>query len=182
MRQEWLIESNQEVNTEQRSLKFMARSKKITKTLSALDPVYNSRLVTKMINKTMKDGKKSTAAKQVYGAMDILKEKMTDQDPAKVLETVINTIAPKMEVRPRRVGGASYQVPVEVRGERKVHLAIKWLLEAARKRPNKEYHTFSEKLAAEMTDSLTGLGSAIKKRDMVHKMAEANRAFAHLKW
>lgn len=147
-----------------------------------MDPVYSNRLVTKLINKTMHDGKKSTAAKQVYRALEIVKEKMPESDPVKTFELVINTIGPKMEVRSRRVGGASYQVPSEVRGDRKVHLAIIWLLDAARKRSNKEYHTFAEKLAAEMIDSTNGLGNAIKKRDMVHKMAEANRAFAHLRW
>lgn len=130
----------------------------------------------------MYDGKKSSAASQVYGALEIIKTKQPDTDPAKILETVISTVAPKMEVRSRRVGGASYQVPSEVRGDRKIHLAMKWLIEAARSRSNKEYHTFAEKLAAEMLDSLNGLGNTIKKRDMVHKMAEANKAFAHLKW
>ncbi len=132
--------------------------------------------MTKLINKTMRDGKKSTAAKQVYAALAKFDE------PAKTLETVIATIAPKMEVRSRRVGGASYQVPSEVRGERKTHLALKWLLEAARSRSNKEFHTFAQKLEVEIKDAINGTGNAIKKRDMVHKMAEANKVFAHLKW
>jgi len=160
----------------------MPRSRKITKKLTPADPVYGSRLVMKLINKTMKDGKKSTAAKQVYLALETIKAKFPDVEPDKTLETVISTVAPKMEVRSRRVGGASYQVPMEVRGDRKIHLALIWILDAARGRSNKEYHTFAEKLAAEMTDAMNGLGNAIKKRDMVHKMAEANRAFAHLKW
>lgn len=160
----------------------MSRSKKITKKLGSPDPIYNSRLVQKLINKSMYDGKKSTAAAQIYHALEILKEKNPEADPSKMLEQVLTTIAPKMEVRPRRVGGASYQVPMEVRGDRKNHLAIKWLLEAARGRSNKEYHTFGQKLAAEMQDVLAGIGSALKKRDTVHKMAEANRAFAHLRW
>lgn len=150
--------------------------------MAETDPVYNSRLVTKLINKTMYDGKKNVAAKQIYEALNLAKEKAAEKDPAKILEQVITIIAPKMEVRPRRVGGASYQVPSEVRGDRKTHLAMKWLLEAARKRSNKEFHTFAEKLAAEMVDTLNNTGNAIKKRDMVHKMAEANRAFAHLRW
>lgn len=116
------------------------------------------------------------AAAQIYEAFKKFEE------PAKTLETVINTIAPKMEVRPRRVGGASYQVPTEVKGDRKIHLAIKWLLEAARSRSNKEYHTFAEKLSAEMNDVLAGTGNALKKRDQVQKMAEANKVFAHLRW
>ena len=160
----------------------MPRSKTIIKRQAIPDPIYNSRLVTKLINKAMKDGKKSSAATQIYNALETLKTKMPDQDPAKTLETVIATIAPKMEVRSRRVGGASYQVPSEVRGDRKNHLALKWLLEAARARPNKEFHTFSEKLVVEINDALAGTGNAIKKRDMVQKMAEANKVFSHLKW
>jgi small subunit ribosomal protein S7 len=160
----------------------MSRSKTITKKPGIPDPIYNSRLVQKLINKSMYDGKKSTAAAQIYGALDILKQKNADADPSKILETVLTTVAPKMEVRSRRVGGASYQVPSEVRGERKNHLAMKWLIEAARGKSNKEFHTFAEKLASEMQDALAGTGNAIKKRDMVHKMAEANRAFAHLRW
>lgn len=139
-------------------------------------------MVTKLINKSMKDGKKSVAAAQIYRAFDIVKEKQPETETSKYLDLVINSIAPKMEVRPRRVGGASYQVPMEVRGDRKTHLALKWLIEAARSRSNKEYHTFAEKLAAEMMDAQQGLGGAIKKRDMVYKMAEANKAFAHLRW
>lgn len=154
----------------------MPRGKQITKRETAPDPIYSSRLVTKLINKTMRDGKKSPAAAQIYTALAKF------DDPAKTLELVIATVAPKMEVRSRRVGGASYQVPSEVRGDRKIHLALKWLLEAARSRSNKEYHTFAEKLAAEMTDVLAGTGGAIKKRDMVQKMAEANKVFSHLRW
>ncbi len=130
----------------------------------------------------MRNGKKSVATTQVYKALEIIKEKQSGETPDKVLETVIATVAPKMEVRPRRVGGASYQVPSEVRGDRKVHLALKWLIEAARGRSNKEFHTFAEKFAAEMQDVLAGTGAALKKRDMVHKMAEANKVFAHLRW
>ena len=154
----------------------MPRSKKITKREVVPDPVFGSRLMTKLINKSMYDGKKSTASAQIYKAFEKF------EDPAKTLETVLNTIAPKMEVRPRRVGGASYQVPTEVKGDRKIHLAIRWLLDAARARSNKEYHTFAEKLAAEMTDVLAGTGNALKKRDMVQKMAESNKVFAHLRW
>lgn len=154
----------------------MPRSKKITKREVVLDPVYGSKLVTKLINKSMFNGKKSVAAAQIYEALGKF------EDPAKTLDTVINTIAPKMEVRPRRVGGASYQVPTEVKGDRKIHLALKWLLEASRGRSNKEYHSFALKLAAEMTDVLAGTGNALKKRDMVQKMAESNKVFAHLRW
>lgn len=154
----------------------MPRSKKISKIVSLPDPVYGSRLVSKLINKVMRDGKKSTAAAQVYKAL------ATFPEPEKTLELVINTIAPKMEVRSRRVGGASYQVPTEVRGDRKIHLALRWLIDAARGKSNKEYHTFAEKLVVEMNDTVAGTGNALKKRDMVQKMAEANKVFAHLKW
>lgn len=154
----------------------MPRSKKIIKKITVPDPVYNSRLMTKLINKAMKDGKKSVAAAQIYKAFEGFAE------PAKTLEEVIAIIAPKMEVRPRRVGGASYQVPTEVKGDRKIHLALKWLLEAARSKSNKEFHTFAEKLATEMKDVLAGTGASLKKRDMVQKMAEANKVFAHLRW
>jgi small subunit ribosomal protein S7 len=161
----------------------MPRSRTIVKKMTPADPIYGNRLITKLINKTMFDGKKTVAAKQIYNALEIIKQKLgAETDPSKTLEQAINTIAPKMEVRSRRVGGASYQVPTEVRGDRKIHLALKWLIEAARGRSNKEYHTFAEKMAAEIMDALNGLGNSVKKRDTVHKMAEANRAFAHLRW
>ena len=130
----------------------------------------------------MHDGKKSTAATQVYKALALLKEKNPEVSGDKVLEQVINTIAPKMEVRPRRVGGASYQVPTEVRGDRKIHLALRWLIDAARGKSNKEYHTFAEKLVAEMNDTLAGTSNSLKKREIEKKMADANRVFSHLKW
>ncbi len=161
----------------------MPRSKKIFKKLATPDPVYGNRLLGKFINKVMRDGKKGAAAKQVYEALKSLETKNPGEgEPVKTFETAIQTVAPRMEVRPRRVGGASYQIPVEVRGERKVHLAMRWLIDAARARSNKQYHTFAEKLAAEITDVLAGQGGAIKKRDQVHKMAEANKAFAHFRW
>lgn len=161
----------------------MPRGKAIIKRPVEPDPIYNSRLVTKLINKTMRHGKKTVAAAQVYKALDLIKQRSTSgDDPAKVLEQAVNAIAPRMEVRSRRVGGASYQVPSEVRGERKLHLAMRWLIDAARARSNKEFHTFAQKLAAEVTNTLAGQSNALKKRDQVHKMAEANRAFAHLRW
>lgn len=157
----------------------MPRSKKISAKRETFgDPVYHSKLVMKLINKVMYDGKKSVAAGQIYESLKLLET----ADPAKSLEQVINTLAPKVEVRSRRVGGASYQVPTEVRGDRKIHLALKWLIEAARSKPNKEFHSFAQKLAAEMKDILAGTGTALKKRDQVQKMADANRVFAHLKW
>lgn len=128
----------------------------------------------------MEDGKKTVAQKNVYDALDILKEK--GMDPIKTFEKALDSIAPKQEVRAKRVGGAAYQVPMEVRGNRKISLSIRWLLEAARKRPNSEFKTFSEKLAAEIQASLSNEGEAIRKRDNVHKMAEANKAFAHFRF
>ena len=159
----------------------MARSgKTVKKRIVPPDYMYGSRLLTKFINDIMKNGKKSAAQAQVYGAFTLLKNQ--GQDPLKVFESAINTVGPRLEVRPRRVGGASYQVPMEVRGDRRASLAIRWILTAARKRSNKEYHTFAEKLAAEFADILKNQGEAIRKRDTVHRMAEANRAFAHFRW
>ena len=128
----------------------------------------------------MKSGKKRVAEKQVYRALDIIKEK--GEDPIKIFETAINTVGPKTEVKARRVGGASYQVPMEVRGDRRIALAIRWIVSFANKRSNKEFKTYAEKLAVELIDAAKGVGEAIKKRDTVHRMAEANRAFAHFKW
>lgn len=144
------------------------------------DPIYGSVLLTKFINNVMEDGKKTVAQQNVYKALDILKEK--GMDPLATFEKALDTIAPKQEVRPKRVGGAAYQVPQEVRGPRKISLSIRWLLEAARKRSNSEFKTFSEKLAAEIQAAISGEGEAIKKRDTVQRMAEANKAFAHFRF
>jgi small subunit ribosomal protein S7 len=143
------------------------------------DPVYDSSLVTKLINRAMKDGKKSTVQRQVYKAFEIIKEK-TKKDPLKVFKDAISNIKPNMEVRPRRVGGAAYQVPSPVRGPRKESLAIRWLIMAARGK--EELHTFAEKLAAEITDAANGEGAAVKKKQDMERMAEANRAFSHFRW
>ena len=158
----------------------MARGKKIKKRTVEPDPIYNIRLLQRFINRSMRDGKKSAAQKQVYTALDIIKEKKLD--PGEVFQTALNNVSPRMEVKSRRVGGASYQVPQEVRGERKVSLSIRWLIESARKRSNKEYHTFAEKLAAEFLDAYNNAGEAVKKRDIMHRMAEANKAFSHFRW
>jgi small subunit ribosomal protein S7 len=136
--------------------------------------------MTRMINRIMSDGKKAVAEKNLYLALDKIKE--SGNDPVNIFETALKNVAPRMEVRPRRVGGASYQVPMEVRGDRKEALAIRWLLKASKERSSREYHTFAEKLAAELMDASQNRGAAIKKRDDTHKMAEANRAFAHLRW
>lgn len=128
----------------------------------------------------MQRGKKRAAEAIVYGALE--KIKAGGEDPIKVLENAIVTVGPKVEVRPRRVGGASYQVPMEVRGDRKVALAIRWIVKFANKRSNKEFKSFADKLAVELSDASKGIGEAIKKRDTMLRMAEANRAFAHFKW
>jgi len=150
----------------------MRSHKTYTKILPG-DAIYGNRLLTRFINRIMKSGKKRVAEQLVYGALDIMKEK--GEDPIKVFETAINTVGPKIEVKARRVGGASYQVPMEVRGDRRI-------VECANKRSNKEYKTFAEKLAAELLDGAKGVGEAIKKRDTIHRMADANKAFAHFKW
>ena len=144
------------------------------------DPVYKNRLVAKFINRSMKSGKKSIAQKQVYGAFDIIKE--SGEDPVKIFAKAIENVKPTMEVRPRRVGGAAYQVPMQVRGSRRESLAIRWLIFSARARSNSEYHTFAEKLAAEFADAAKGEGGAVKRRTDMERMAEANRAFAHFRW
>jgi len=155
------------------------RHAKIKKREVNEDKLYQSKLVTKFINRMMRDGKKSVAEKSFYGCLDLLAK---DGDPVQIFETAIFNVGPKIEVKARRVGGASYQVPLEVRGDRKVTLAIRWILEAARERSNKDFHTFSEKLAAEILDAYKNEGTAVKKRDTVHRMAEANKAFSHFRF
>lgn len=156
------------------------RHKKAPKRTIEPDILYNSRLVTKFINSIMIDGKKTVAEKNIYSAFEILKKQ--NVDPMDVFEKAIQNVGPKQEVKARRIGGASYQVPSEVRGDRKVSLAIRWIITAVQARPNKEYHTFAQKLAAELLDASQNLGAAIKKRDTVLRMAEANRAFSHFRW
>jgi small subunit ribosomal protein S7 len=158
----------------------MPRAGRITKPLPEPDPVYGNRTVTRFVNRVMFDGKKSIAAGLVYKALDAIKAK--GEDPMKVFETAINNVGPKVEVRPRRVGGASYQVPIEVRGDRRVALAIRWIVNFAKKRSNREYKTYDQKLTQELLDAAAGIGEAIKKRDTVHRMADANKAFAHFRW
>jgi len=136
---------------------------------------YNSVNVQTMILHIMKRGKKSLAVRLMYDAMDLIKER-TGKEPLEVFDTALRTVSPAMEVRPRRVGGATYQVPMEVSVERRTTLAIRWLLDAAR---NRSGRSFSDKLASELIDAMNETGSAIRKRDEAHKMAEANRAFSH---
>ena len=144
------------------------------------DPVYKNRFVTKLVNRCMLDGKKSVIQKQVYGAFELIKEK--NEDPIKVFSQALDNIRPSMEVRARRVGGAAYQIPVPVRGPRKESLAIRWLVHFARARSNSEYHTFAEKLAAEITDAANNEGGSVKKKQEMERMAEANRAFSPFRW
>ena len=142
------------------------------------DPMYNSKVVSKLINQVMLDGKKTVAQKIVYDAFDIIKEK-EQKDPLEVFEAAVNNVMPVLEVKARRVGGATYQVPLEIRPERRQTLALRWLVIYARSRHEK---TMAEKLAAEIMDAVVGNGGAFKKKEDMHKMAEANRAFAHYKW
>lgn len=140
-----------------------------------------SDLITKLINRSMKDGKKSVAEKQINEAFKIITQK-TNEDAISLFEKAINNIQPEMEVRARRVGGAAYQVPSQVRGDRKISLAIRWLVNAARARSNSEFHTYGEKLAAELIDASKGEGGAVKKRQEMERIAESNKAFSHFKW
>ena len=156
------------------------RHKKSIKRKVETDVIYNSDLVAKFINRMMKDGKKNAAQKSFYTALEILAK--DGQNALSLFETAINNVGPRVEVKSRRVGGANYQVPLEVRGERKNALAIRWIVEAARARSNSQFHTFSEKLAAEILEASKNEGAAIKKRDNILKMAEANRAFSHFRF
>ena len=142
------------------------------------DPVYDSVILTKFINQVMLDGKKGVAERIVYGAFEIIKEK-TGKDPMEVFDEAMKNVMPVLEVKARRVGGANYQVPVEVRPERRQTLGIRWLVNNTRKRSGK---TMQEKLSAELMDAANNVGASVKKREDTHKMAEANRAFAHYRW
>lgn len=155
------------------------RHAKVKKRLVQEDKVYQSKLVSRFINRMMMDGKKSVAEKSFYECFEILKK---SGEPLSIFETAINNVGPKTEVKSRRVGGANYQVPQEVRGERKTTLAIRWILEAARARSNKDFHKFSEKLATEILEASKNEGAAVKKRDTVLRMAEANKAFSHFRF
>ncbi|MFV0436990.1 MAG: 30S ribosomal protein S7 [Desulfopila sp.] len=143
------------------------------------DPRYNSVLVTKFTNGLMERGKKSTAMRIFYDAMDVVTSRITDQDPMTVFEDAMENVRPKVEVKSRRVGGATYQVPMEVRQSRRNALAIRWIIGFAKSRSGK---SMSDKLAAELMDAYNNRGAAVKKRDDTHRMAEANKAFAHYRW
>lgn len=160
----------------------MSRSGKVRKKLIKPDSLYSNRLITRLINRVMKDGKKEVASKLIYRALEIIKEKLKVDDPLNVLIQAIENIKPSIEVRARRVGGAAYQIPMPLRGDRKEALAIRWLVLTSRARSNKDYHTFADKLAAELIDAYHNEGGAIKKKEITHKMADANKAFAHFRW
>ncbi len=154
------------------------RKKRATKRDVLADPIYNSKVVTKLVNHIMKDGKKGTAQKIIYEAFDIVKEK-TGEDAMVVFEKAMNNIKPSLEVKSRRVGGSNYQVPVEVKPDRAQALAFRWLAQYARLRNG---HSMAENLANEIIDASNGTGASVKKKDDTHKMAEANKAFAHYRW
>ncbi len=156
----------------------MPRRREVKKRQIVPDPKYHDALIAKFINGIMRRGKKSLAENIFYGALDMVKEK-THSDPAKAFRQAMDNVKPLIEVRPRRVGGATYQVPVEVRTERKNALAIRWIITYAKQRPEK---TMEEKLSGEIIDAVNNRGAAIKKREDTHKMAEANKAFAHYRW
>ena len=142
------------------------------------DPMYNSKTVTRLINNIMLDGKKGVAQSIVYGAFDIIKEK-TGKDPVEVFEEAMNAVMPVLEVKARRVGGANYQVPIEVRADRRETLGLRWITVYARQRNER---TMAERLANELMDAVNSTGGAFKKKEDTHKMAEANKAFAHFRW
>ena len=154
------------------------RKRRATKRDVLADPIYNSKVVTKLVNHIMKDGKKGTAEKIIYNAFDIVKEK-TGEEAMVVFEKAMNNIKPALEVKSRRVGGANYQVPVEVKPDRAHALAFRWLAQYARLRNG---HSMAENLANEIIDASNGVGASVKKKEDTHKMAEANKAFAHYRW
>ncbi len=156
----------------------MPRKREVTRRPIPPDPVYNKPLITKFINVIMKRGKKSVAERIMYGALEII-QKRTKQDPLAVFEKAVENVKPLVEVKSRRVGGSTYQVPVEIRAERRVSLAIRWLVQFSQKRPEK---TMGERLAAELMEAANHRGAAVKKREDTHRMAEANKAFAHYRW
>lgn len=160
----------------------MARSgSKIKRKVVGKDPIYNDELLARFINRVMRSGKKTAAQKEVYNALVNLKQKF-NQDGLLIFRQAVENVKPQMEVRSRRVGGAAYQIPMSVRTERRESLAIRWIILAAQKRPNKDYHTFADKLTAELSDAFNSIGGAIKKKEDTHRMAEANKAFSHFRW
>jgi len=155
----------------------MPRRAKIERRVPAPDPVYHSELVTRFINKIMQRGKKGLAERILYDALNLIQQR-TGRNPLEVFEQAVSNATPVLEVKPRRVGGATYQVPVQIEAQRRLSLAIRWLLASAKARPGK---TMSEKLANELLDAFNGTGATIKRREDTHRMAEANRAFSHFR-
>ena len=155
----------------------MSRKRKAPKRKNYSDPKYGSLVISKFINSIMYDGKRSTAERILYGALDKIKSK--NEDPVKVFNSAISNVRPNLEVRSRRVGGATYQVPMEVRPKRAQTLAMKWIVDSALKRNEK---TMKERIANEIVDAFNNKGNSVKKREETHKMAEANRAFSHFRW
>jgi small subunit ribosomal protein S7 len=156
----------------------MPRKREVTQRPIAPDPIYGKPMITKFVDVVMKDGKKSVAEGIMYGAFDIIQQR-TKQDPCAIFEKALDNVKPLIEVKSRRVGGATYQVPVEVRPARQVSLAIRWLVQFSRRRHEK---TMQERLAGELIEAAHNRGSAVKKREDTHRMAEANKAFAHYRW
>lgn len=156
----------------------MPRRREVAKRVIIPDPKFNDRVVAKLVNVIMNGGKKSTAERALYGALDVVSQK-TGEEPVKVLKKCLDNIKPTLEVKSRRVGGSTYQVPVEVRADRRVSLAMRWLVKYASDRSEK---TVTDKLAGEILDAYNNRGAAVKKREDTHRMADANRAFAHYRW
>ena len=156
----------------------MPRRREVAKRVILPDPKYNDRIVAKLVNIMMNDGKKSTAERALYAALDLV-AKRANEESVKVLKKSLDNIKPMLEVKSRRVGGSTYQVPIEVRADRRTSLAMRWLIKYANDRSEK---TFTDKLAGEILDAFNNRGAAVKKREDTHKMAEANRAFAHYRW
>lgn len=155
------------------------RHAKVIKRITDPDKIYNNVMVAKLINNIMQDGKKTIAESNVYTAFKYLEK---SGDPLQLFERAIQNVGPKVEVKARRIGGANFQVPTEVRHDRRMALALRWIIEAARKKSNKEYHTFAEKLASELLAASNNEGDAIRKRDITLKQADANKAFASYRW
>jgi len=156
------------------------RHKKVEKRQIEGDRVYKNKLVAQFVNYLMKSGKKTVAQNVLYETFGVISKK--SKDPILVFEQALQNVGPKQEVKARRVGGASYQIPIEIRPDRRMALAMRWIITAAKARSNKEFHSFSEKLAIELMDAVENKGEAIKKRDNVFRMAQANKAFAHFRW
>jgi small subunit ribosomal protein S7 len=156
----------------------MSRRERTVKRIAPIDARYQNTLVAQFILQVMRRGKRSIATRVVYGAFDVLKER-TNRDPLEVFDQALRNVGPQVEVKPRRVGGATYQVPIEVEADRRASLAVRWILAASRARAGK---SMIERLAGEILDAANNTGTAVKKREEVHKMAEANRAFAHYRW